>query len=108
MPTRDTAPIGAPCWIDLMTSDTERSRAFYCELFGWTAEQPAEEFGGYFYFSSDGVRVAGCMASRPRPRRLDPDGCRGHPYGRLAVAADPTGARFKLVAANEAMPGLNS
>ena len=24
MPTRDTAPIGAPCWIDLMTSDTER------------------------------------------------------------------------------------
>ncbi|MDQ6614274.1 MAG: VOC family protein, partial [Actinomycetota bacterium] len=38
MPTRDTAPIGAPCWVDLMTSDTERSRAFYCELFGWTAE----------------------------------------------------------------------
>jgi predicted enzyme related to lactoylglutathione lyase len=27
------------------------------------------------------------------------------PYGRLATAADPTGARFKLVAANEAMPG---
>jgi predicted enzyme related to lactoylglutathione lyase len=26
------------------------------------------------------------------------------PYGRLAAAADPTGARFKLVAANEAMP----
>ncbi|HZE00817.1 MAG TPA: hypothetical protein VE155_03480 [Pseudonocardiaceae bacterium] len=45
MPTGDTAPIGAPCWIDLMTSDTERSRAFYCELFGWTAEQPAEVFG---------------------------------------------------------------
>ncbi|MGH3547334.1 MAG: VOC family protein [Pseudonocardiaceae bacterium] len=27
------------------------------------------------------------------------------PYGRLAAAADPTGARFKLVAANEATPG---
>jgi predicted enzyme related to lactoylglutathione lyase len=65
MPTRDTAPIGAPCWIDLMTSDTERSRAFYCELFGWTAEQPAEEFGGYFNFTRNGVRVAGCVASRP-------------------------------------------
>ncbi|MBA2473487.1 MAG: VOC family protein [Pseudonocardiales bacterium] len=65
MPTRDAAPIGAPCWIDLMTSDTERSRAFYCQLFGWAAEQPAEEFGGYFNFTSDGVRVAGCMASRP-------------------------------------------
>jgi predicted enzyme related to lactoylglutathione lyase len=48
MPTRDTAPIGAPCWVDLMTSDTERSRTFYCQLFGWTAEDPAEEFGGYF------------------------------------------------------------
>lgn len=65
MPTRDAAPIGAPCWIDLTTSDTERSRAFYCQLFGWTAEQPAEEFGGYFNFTKGGVRVAGCMASRP-------------------------------------------
>ncbi len=65
MPTRDTAPIGAPCWVDLMTSDTERSRAFYCELFGWTAEEPNAEFGGYFNFSKDGVRLAGCMASQP-------------------------------------------
>ncbi|MDQ2884216.1 MAG: VOC family protein [Actinomycetota bacterium] len=65
MPTRDAAPVGAPCWVDLMTSDTERSRAFYCQLFGWTAEQPAAEFGGYFNFTKDGVRVAGCMANRP-------------------------------------------
>ena len=65
MPARETAPIGAPCWVDLMTSDTERSRAFYSQLFGWTAEEPAEEFGGYVNFSKDGVRVAGCMASRP-------------------------------------------
>lgn len=65
MPTRDTAPLGAPCWIDLMTSDTERSRAFYGELFGWTAEAPAEEFGGYFSFTKDGARIAGCMASQP-------------------------------------------
>ncbi|MGH3888170.1 MAG: hypothetical protein ACRDSZ_16670 [Pseudonocardiaceae bacterium] len=41
MPTRDTAPIGAPCWVDLLTSDTGRSRAFYCQLFGWTAQEPA-------------------------------------------------------------------
>jgi hypothetical protein len=64
MPTRDAAPIGALCWIDLMTSETERSRKFYCQLFGWSAEQPAEEFGGYFNFTKDGVRVAGCMVSR--------------------------------------------
>ena len=65
MPTRQTAPIGAPCWVDLTTSDPERSRAFYTQLFGWTAEEPAEEFGGYFNFSKDGVLVAGGMASQP-------------------------------------------
>ena len=65
MPTRDTAPVGAPCWIDLMTSDTQRSQEFYCQLFGWTAEEPAEEFGGYVNFTKDGIRVAGCMASQP-------------------------------------------
>ena len=64
MPTRDIAPIGAPCWVDLMTSDTKRSRTFYGELFGWAAEEPNEEFGGYFNFTKDGVLVAGCMASQ--------------------------------------------
>jgi len=33
MPTRDTAPLGAPCWIDLMTSDPDKRKAFYGELF---------------------------------------------------------------------------
>jgi uncharacterized protein len=65
MPRRDAAPVGAPCWVDLMTSDTERSRDFYCRLFGWTAEDPNPEFGGYFNFTKDGERIAGCMASRP-------------------------------------------
>lgn len=65
MPIRETAITGAPCWIDLMTSDTEGSRAFYSQLFGWAAEEPAEEFGGYFSFIKDGALVAGCMASQP-------------------------------------------
>lgn len=61
MPTRESAPVGAPCWVDLMTSDTDASRTFYGELFGWEAEEPNAEFGGYFNFSKDGVRVAGGM-----------------------------------------------
>ena len=65
MPTRDSAPVGAPCWIDLMTSDPARSREFYSGLFGWEAEEPNPDFGGYFNFGRDGVRVAGCMASQP-------------------------------------------
>lgn len=65
MPTRDTAPIGAPCWSDLMTADTERSREFYCQLFGWTADEPNEDFGGYFSFLRDGAPIAGGMARPP-------------------------------------------
>jgi predicted enzyme related to lactoylglutathione lyase len=48
-----------------MTSDTRLSREFYGELFGWGAEEPAEQFGGYFNFTKDGVRIAGCMGSQP-------------------------------------------
>jgi predicted enzyme related to lactoylglutathione lyase len=48
-----------------MTSDPDRSRAFYGGLFGWTAEEPNPEFGGYFNFAKDGVLIAGCMTSEP-------------------------------------------
>jgi uncharacterized protein len=61
MPTRDRAPIGSPCWVDLWTSDVEGSRKFYGELFGWEAQDPSAEFGGYFMFTRDGVPIAGGM-----------------------------------------------
>ncbi|MGZ8764178.1 MAG: VOC family protein [Acidimicrobiia bacterium] len=61
MPKRDVAPVGAPCWIDLMTSDPCASRAFYGELFGWTSEEAGPEYGGYINFSLDGLPVAGGM-----------------------------------------------
>ena len=50
MPKRDSAPIGAPCWVDLFTSDPDQSRRFYGELFGWTVEEAGEEYGGYINF----------------------------------------------------------
>jgi uncharacterized protein len=61
MPTRDRAPIGSPCWLDLWTSDVEGSRKFYAELFGWEAQAPSPEFGGYFMFTRNGVPTAGAM-----------------------------------------------
>ncbi len=61
MPKRDSAPIGAPCWVDLLTSDPDKGRAFYGELFGWTAHEAGEEYGGYINFLKDGLPVAGCM-----------------------------------------------
>src|SRR5271165_609048 len=61
MPTRDSAPVGSPCWTDLWTSDVEGSRRFYSELFGWEAEAPNPDFGGYFMFTRNGVPTAGAM-----------------------------------------------
>ncbi|HTX01140.1 MAG TPA: VOC family protein [Acidimicrobiales bacterium] len=61
MPTRDRIPAGSPCWADLSTSDVEGSRRFYSELFGWKAEEPNAEFGGYFMFTRDGLPTAGGM-----------------------------------------------
>jgi len=53
---------GAPCWIDLFTSDPDKSRSFYGELFGWTSQDMGEEYGGYITFTSkEGAAVAGGM-----------------------------------------------
>jgi uncharacterized protein len=60
-----TRPIGAPCWLDLGTSDAEQGPEFYGRLFGWTAAEGSEQFGGYFMFMRDGVPVAGCMPRVP-------------------------------------------
>jgi predicted enzyme related to lactoylglutathione lyase len=39
----------------------EASRAFYSRLFGWEAQEPSEEFGGYFMFNLNGAPIAGGM-----------------------------------------------
>lgn len=56
---------GAPCWIDLLSSDVARSREFYGGLFGWTSEEAGPEYGGYVNFLLDGRGVGGCMANSP-------------------------------------------
>jgi uncharacterized protein len=64
MRVRDTSA-GAPCWIDLSTSDPAVARDFYTGLFGWTAGEASAEFGGYFMFMSNGLPIAGCMPAMP-------------------------------------------
>jgi len=57
--TRTEAPkAGNPCWVDVTSTDITATRAFYTELFGWGAEEPDPEFGGYFNFTKDGERIA--------------------------------------------------
>ena len=66
MATRDTPfAAGTPCWVDLLSSDTEASTEFYQALFGWTSETAPPEFGGYVTFLSDGNRVAGMAPKTP-------------------------------------------
>jgi hypothetical protein len=61
MPTPHFMP-GAPCWTDLMTSDVEKAKAFYADLFGWTYETgDQEKYGGYVTAFKDGAMVAGMM-----------------------------------------------
>lgn len=65
MTIRENVPTGAPIWVDLMSSDPEASVAFYGALFGWTAEDPNPDFGGYRNFQLGGERVAGLMQAQP-------------------------------------------
>lgn len=71
MTKRESAPVGAPCWVDLWTSDVEGSRRFYAELFGWVAEEPSPEHGGYFMFTREGLPVAGEMGDMGEMRADD-------------------------------------
>ena len=92
MPKRDSAPIGAPCWVDLFTSDPDRARAFYSEIFGWTSESAGEEYGGYFNFAKDGIPVAGGMRN---------DGQAGTPDGwSIYLATDDVERVTKEAVAN--------
>lgn len=70
MPAHDRSPNGAPCWVELFSSDPEAAKAFYGSVFGWAAEASNPEFGGYTNFTSGGVRVAGLMRN---------DGAQGAP-----------------------------
>jgi predicted enzyme related to lactoylglutathione lyase len=92
VPKRDEAPIGAPCWVDLFTSDPDTSRAFYGELFGWTSEDAGPDYGGYINFSKDGLMVAGGMRN---------DGTSGAPDGwTVYLVSDDAKATVDGAAAN--------
>jgi predicted enzyme related to lactoylglutathione lyase len=55
-----TVELNTPGWFDLATSDPEAARAFYTQLFGWTAEVvPDPQAGGYGFFRLGGRMVGG-------------------------------------------------
>ena len=59
MPIRDSAPLGAPCWVDLATSDPSGAAAFYGEIFDWDVVDAGTVSGGYITCFRGGLPVAG-------------------------------------------------
>jgi predicted enzyme related to lactoylglutathione lyase len=50
---------GTPCWVDVSSTDLDRSVDFYTKLFGWEAQRdPRPEAGGYTMFTLGGKNVA--------------------------------------------------
>ncbi|MDO8363660.1 MAG: VOC family protein [Actinomycetota bacterium] len=80
MTRRDITPDGAPCWIELFTTEPDQSRPFYCDLFGWQSQETSADYGGYVNFTKDGAMVAGSMAN---------DGQSGAPDGWSVYLAVP-------------------
>ncbi|GEE01208.1 hypothetical protein nbrc107696_16540 [Gordonia spumicola] len=111
----------APIWFDLASSDPGRAADFYTTLFGWTADEPSAEFGGYQNFRRDGALVAGLgpaqdggpadvwtvyFRSDDIPATLEAAEAAGGTViasamqigdlGSMAVLADPAGGAFGL------------
>jgi len=120
MPAADTAPIGAPVWFELSSTDPTAAQAFYAGVFGWTAEEMGPDYGNYVNFRKDGARIAGMMQNPGGAPDgwitylktadaaataatiweaggtvlFEPSDVMG--LGRMAIALDPTGAMVGL------------
>jgi len=62
---------GAPCWVELFTSDPDRTVPFYGDLFGWTPEYMGDQYGGYINLRKDGEMLAGSMRNDGTTGALD-------------------------------------
>ena len=121
MPEMTKYEPGTPSWVDLGTPDLADARRFYSGLFGWSIMEGPPEVGGYSMCELDGKPVAGLgpqMTTDMPPSwttyisvtdadetaaAITEDG--GSlivepmdvlDVGRMAVAADPTGAVFSI------------
>ncbi|MGE0878339.1 MAG: VOC family protein [Acidimicrobiia bacterium] len=59
-------PNGAPCWIDIGTSDVPGAIAFYSSLFAWDIEVGPAEMNHYSMAALNG-RLVGAIAGQPAP-----------------------------------------
>jgi predicted enzyme related to lactoylglutathione lyase len=124
---------GTPSWFELHTTSYEPSLAFYRDVFGWHPQPVSDEPAfRYSVLRNDVDMLAGVMdatdywpegeasrwavyvrvddtdAALARAVELGGqvvDAAQDTPYGRLATAADSTGAMFKLLGTNLSAAG---
>lgn len=124
-------PVGKFCWTDLSTSDVKSANDFYAKLFGWTYNANPMGEGEFYYLAQiRGRDVAGTsrmpaeLSSQGVPphwttyvavadaeataQKIQKHGGQilapafdVFEHGRMAVAADPTGASFAIWQAKE-------
>lgn len=119
--------LGTPCWASLMVHDLAAAQRFYQQLFGWEFAEGPQQLGAYVRGTLEHYPVAG-LGEIATGRQLDvawlpylasPDAdstaasvreCGGtvavgpldaEEAGRMAIAADPTGAPFGVWQAGE-------
>jgi predicted enzyme related to lactoylglutathione lyase len=130
MSERDGFQPGVPSWVDVMGPDADRLTDFYGAVFGWDftgpGEMPGDPPGKYFVAQIRGRDVAGVASLPPdsggpgwntyievesvdrTAGEIEQAGGRilaqpfdAPPAGRIAVAADATGAAFAVWEPNE-------
>ena len=80
--------------LERSSHDVVGSRGFYSELFGWEAQEPSPEHGGYFMFTHKGAPIAGGMG--------DMGGMRANNAWKPFLATDDIGRTLKLASENGA------
>jgi len=70
MPQMTQHPAGSPCWFELGTTDQSGAKAFYSQMFGWSAlDFPIGPGGSYTLFQLSGKDVAGGYKLMPEQQQ---------------------------------------
>jgi uncharacterized protein len=116
------SPEGVFVWDELGTTDVDGAQRFYGEVFGWTAKDMGDDYGGYRIFERGETGIAGLMKLpddsmppqwQPYVAVDDPDGTAAKAkelggsvllepmdvpkVGRIGVLRDPQGAVFGII-----------
>jgi uncharacterized protein len=97
---------GTPVWVEMTTTDINRSKAFYKHLFGWSSRAHGSGQDGRVIFELDGKSVAGAHPGQREEsswltyfRPVDPE--------KLAVRVETGGGKV-LTSASNALGGVSA